>query len=568
MHLKRNVVVASSLLACALSAAAQEASAAVRPAPCAALLKRMEAGLERYGIVHFSVNTFTDREWGYGNENPSVFNPTAFDADQIVRGCKDGGLQGLIIVTKHHDGFCLWRTKTTGHNISKSPFRGGQGDYVKEMQLACERHGLKFGVYVSPWDRNNAEYATPAYRETFRRQVLELFSGAYGMPFELWFDGANGGDGYYGGVCERRKIPENYYRFQDIIDEVRAINPDVCVFYDYDEGELHYPHNESGDLSPICRGSYPLRAQKPTPGWEKSLFTGDINGALFKQPECDFPMRPGWFYHAEEDGFTRSPEFLMKIYLRTCGNGGTMNVGISPDRRGLLTDEDLKALRGFEEIRRKFFAKKVTPEEGFNVVVMRENVSRGEHVDGWEFALDGRVLASGPSPGLKRIRLLDKIEKGTRAEVRVTKSTGAVGKISYELYAVDPALAAAVLASEAPARPKSKFAYVGVPTRKTANSQAYMLKGSLTFSTIVVTLDKDHLNGTPVEFRLSYSDDGDSWRSDATVYRMDNVAANPIPQRIALSSKAKARYVRIESLRTLVDGTPLADLGLTVVPEK
>ena len=201
-----------------------------RPIPRPALLERIRGGIEVYGIVHWGLNTYTDREWGYGDEDPKMLNPDAFDADQIVGACKDGGLQGLIVVAKHHDGFCLWPTKTTDHNITKSPFRGGKGDYVKEMSEACRRHGLKFGVYCSPWDRNNGDYATPKYVETFHAQVKELLSGDYGEIFEMWFDGANGGDGWYGGKREKRRIPNGYYRFDDVFKFVRELQPKICIF--------------------------------------------------------------------------------------------------------------------------------------------------------------------------------------------------------------------------------------------------------------------------------------------------------------------------------------------------
>lgn len=142
-----------------------------RPAPSPALKARLQDGPEVIGIVHWGLNTYTDREWGFGNEDPAMLNPANFDADQIVQACKAGGIGGLVIVAKHHDGFCLWPTKTTGHNITKSPFRGGHGDYVREMEQACRKAGLKFGVYVSPWDRNSEYYATEKYVEIFNAQV-------------------------------------------------------------------------------------------------------------------------------------------------------------------------------------------------------------------------------------------------------------------------------------------------------------------------------------------------------------------------------------------------------------
>jgi len=181
--------------------------------PSSALKARLDEGPDVIGIVHWGLNTFTDREWGYGDEDPKLLCPAKFDADQIVGACKKGGLGGLVVVAKHHDGFCLWPTKTTEYNVAKSPF--GR-DYVREMERACRRAGIKFGVYVSPWDRNSAHYATEKYVEIYHAQVRELLCGDYGDVFEMWCDGANGGDGWYGGAREKRRIGKDYYRYGEV----------------------------------------------------------------------------------------------------------------------------------------------------------------------------------------------------------------------------------------------------------------------------------------------------------------------------------------------------------------
>ena len=166
--------------------------------------------LEFHGFLHFCVNTFTDLEWGYGDESPAIFNPSAFDADQIVEAAQAAGMKGLILTCKHHDGFCLWPSRYTEHSVKNSPWRSGRGDIVREVSEACARHGLKFGVYLSPWDRNHAQYGRAEYLTYYRNQLRELLT-EYGPIYEVWFDGANGGDGWYGGASERREIERTTY---------------------------------------------------------------------------------------------------------------------------------------------------------------------------------------------------------------------------------------------------------------------------------------------------------------------------------------------------------------------
>jgi alpha-L-fucosidase len=174
------------------------------PLPSKAQLNWQET--EMYCLIHFGPDTFTDKEWGYGDEDPAVFNPTHFDAMQIVGAAKAGCFKGIIVVAKHHDGFCLWPTKTTEHNISNSPYKNGKGDILKEYRIACDKLGMKMGVYCSPWDRNSPLYGKPQYvTDVYRKQLSELYTN-YGPLFMVWHDGANGGDGYYGGAREVRKI--------------------------------------------------------------------------------------------------------------------------------------------------------------------------------------------------------------------------------------------------------------------------------------------------------------------------------------------------------------------------
>jgi len=325
-----------------------------RHGPTAPVLKQIDIDL--FGLIHFSVNTFTNREWGYGYpEDGPKFNPTDFSAEQIVRAARDGGLKGLILVCKHHDGFCLWPTKTTGYNITVSPWKNGKGDVVREISDACREQGLKFGVYISPWDRNNAAYGTAEYLKIYQEQIREVLT-QYGEIFEMWFDGANGGDGWYGGAQEKRDIGNAavYYSWETTFGLVRELQPNARIFCG--GPDVRWCGNERGHIDPECRSGY-ISASRDESGSQPMtleeecamLQKGASDGKYFVPAECDFPMRRGWFYHPESDGYSLSSLSLLNGYLNTVGNGGIMNLGIVPDRRGRITDEDCEKLKGFRE---------------------------------------------------------------------------------------------------------------------------------------------------------------------------------------------------------------------------
>ncbi|HYC83711.1 MAG TPA: alpha-L-fucosidase [Chryseosolibacter sp.] len=322
------------------------APSAVGAIPSEAQLRWHE--MEMNAFIHFTINTFTDKEWGYGDESPQLFNPAALDVDQWIITLKDAGFKGVILTTKHHDGFCLWPSKFTGHSIEKSPYKEGKGDIVKEVSEACKRHGLKFGIYLSPWDRNRADYGTPAYVEYYRNQLKELFDN-YGPVFEMWFDGANGGDGYYGGARETRRIDgATYYDWPRTLKLVKDISPDILFFSDAGP-HIRWVGNERGVAGTTNWNTItPDTLYAGKPGLENLLQEGSENGTRWIPAEVDVSIRPGWFYHQKEDSLVKTPEKLFEIYLSSVGRGSTLLLNVPPDKRGLIHEKDLAALKAWK----------------------------------------------------------------------------------------------------------------------------------------------------------------------------------------------------------------------------
>ena len=309
--------------------------------------------LEFYGFLHFTVDTFTDKEWGYGDESPSVFAPTDFSAEQIVASAASGGMTGLILTCKHHDGFCLWPSHFTEHSVRNSPWRSGRGDIVREISDACRAQGLKFGVYLSPWDRNHRDYGRPAYLTYYRNQLRELLSD-YGPVFEVWFDGANGGDGYYGGAREHRSIdPRTYYDWETTWSLVRSLQPDACMFGGPD---VRWCGNEAGFAGETCWATINRRDLTPDGSDTALLNVGQRNGADWLPPEVDVSIRPGWFYHAKENAAVKTVDDLLPIYLSSVGRGANLLLNIPPDPRGRIPDADAAVLRQWRRLLDDTFA--------------------------------------------------------------------------------------------------------------------------------------------------------------------------------------------------------------------
>jgi alpha-L-fucosidase len=465
-----------------LIAAPALAAAAAAPSPYGALPSPRQLAwheLETYAFLHFTVNTFTDKEWGYGDEDPSVFDPQQFDADAIVSALKAGGMRQVILTCKHHDGFCLWPTKTTEHHIRR-------GDIVKDLSEAARRQGLKFGVYLSPWDRNNTLYGTPAYIGIYRDQLRELLT-QYGPIHEVWHDGANGGDGYYGGAKEKRFIDKRtYYDWPKTWDLVRTLQPEAVIFSDVGP-DLRWVGNEKGYANDTCWETYDpvgVDGGAPAPGYtrDKEGQTGTRNGSHWMPPECDVSIRPGWFWHEKENDKVKTPRQLMDLFYRSVGRGGSLLLNVPPDRRGLLHENDVASLRDFGALVRGTFAENLaanakvkasntrtgfgpanlldgvrstywstadsvrTPavefalpaETRFNVVRLRENIQLGQRVEGFELdrwsAGMWETFAKATSIGSCRlIRLADDVT-ASRVRLRITQAAACPALSDFGLF--------------------------------------------------------------------------------------------------------------------------------------
>lgn len=455
----------------------------LQPVPTARQLAWHE--LEYYGFLHFTMNTFTDKEWGYGDESPMLFNPTDFDANGIARLAKEVGMKGLILTAKHHDGFCLWPSQYTEHSVKNSPWKNGKGDVVKDFAEACRRYSLKFGVYLSPWDRNHKDYGTPAYVEYYRNQLRELLTN-YGEIFEVWHDGANGGDGYYGGSRETRTIDRTkYYDWPGTWSLVRQLQSNAVIFSDVGP-DIRWVGNENGYAGETCWAMYDpigVNGDAPAPGYtrDKEGIEGHRNGKQWLPAECDVSIRPGWFYHASQDSLVKSPEKLFELYFQSVGRNGSLLLNVPPDRRGRWHENDVQALQGFKRLIDQAFArdftagaqvtasnvrgkaqrfaaknvvdgKKITywitddsvssaslvltlpKTETFNCVLLQENIALGQRVESfaieqWE---DNKWISviSGTSIGHKRLLLFPLVTTNkVRVSIRQVKACPAIAQI-------------------------------------------------------------------------------------------------------------------------------------------
>lgn len=373
--------------------------------------------MEYYWFIHFGPNTFTDKEWGHGDEPEDIFNPTALDCRQWARIAKQSGAKGIIITAKHHDGFCLFPSKNSTHTVRESKWKDGKGDVVGELQKACKEYGLKFGVYLSPWDRNHPKYGTPEYNDVYVNTMTELIT-KYGPFFEFWWDGANG---------EGPNGKKQVYDFRRFEKTMRKLAPNTVVFSDIGP-DIRWVGNENGfagqtnwnylDTAGFTRG-----AGAPS---QDTLNQGNINGKNWIPAECDVSIRPGWFYHKEEDEKVKTPEQLFDLYLKSVGRGSTLLLNVPPDRRGLINEHDSASLIGFKKLREQNFSKpvatkafsgllqtnvytlKISKPSSVNCIVVKEPMQNGQKIKSFTVRLKskGEIVKEIEATTVGRKRIL------------------------------------------------------------------------------------------------------------------------------------------------------------------
>ena len=423
--------------------------------------------LEYYAFVHFSINTFTDKEWGYGDESPELFNPSELDTDQWARVAKEAGMKGIIITAKHHDGFALWPSAYTEHSVKNSPWRDGKGDLLKELRASCDNYGLKMGVYLSPWDRNHPDYGTEAYITYYRSQLTELLT-QYGPLFEVWFDGANGGDGYYGGANEERKVDKlTYYDWPNTHALVRQYQPDAVMFSDAGP-DIRWVGNEKGYANQTTWSTlYRDSVYAGMPDFDR-FSAGQKDGTHWVPTETDVSIRPGWFYHASEDDKVKTVDHLWDIYLNSVGLNSNLLLNLPVDRRGLVHETDVERLMGLKAQLDATFTTNLLASAGLedlsdsdrttyigltvtnnkrlkialdqpieaNLFVIQEAIQLGQHIESFSFFIadtsgQWQKVYDGTTVGNKRmITFAPQLVSAVAFEVNEARSTAYIAEVA------------------------------------------------------------------------------------------------------------------------------------------
>ena len=541
--------------------------------------------MELTAFLHFGINTFTGREWGDGKENPALFNPTDFDAEQWVRSLKEAGFKMAILTAKHHDGFCLWPTKTTGHSVAASPWKDGKGDVVRELRDACDKYGIKFGVYLSPWDRNASCYGdSPKYNEFFIEQLTELLTN-YGEVHEVWFDGANG---------EGPNGKKQEYDWTAILSTIRRLQPRAVTAIMGDD--VRWVGNERGlgretewSATVLTPGTY-ARCEEQNKALGVKATSKDLGGRdmlvnakeLFWYPsEVDVSIRPGWFYHQQEDNQVKSLKHLTDIYFKSVGYNSVLLLNIPPDQRGRISDADVNRLKEFADYRKEIFTDnrvkgglkawtarpgdtrvyQLKPKSEINVVMLREDISKGQRMEAFTveaLTADGwKEIAKGTTVGYKRLIRIPAVEaRQLRVKVDACRLAANISEVAAYY-----------------ARPLEESA-----AKENWNDLSRTAWKQVTATPLVIDLGKAvdmtgfvyapaNAEAKPtMAFRYKFyiSTNGRDWKEVPTTGKFSNIMHNPVPQTVSFGNKVSARYIKLDA--TTPDATParvdLKEIGI------
>lgn len=541
--------------------------------------------MELTAFLHFGINTFTGREWGDGKENPALFNPTDFDAEQWVRSLKEAGFKMAILTAKHHDGFCLWPTKTTGHSVAASPWKDGKGDVVRELRDACDKYGIKFGVYLSPWDRNASCYGdSPKYNEFFIEQLTELLTN-YGEVHEVWFDGANG---------EGPNGKKQEYDWTAILSTIRRLQPRAVTAIMGDD--VRWVGNERGlgretewSATVLTPGTY-TRCEEQNKALGVKATSKDLGGRdmlvnakeLFWYPsEVDVSIRPGWFYHQQEDNQVKSLKHLTDIYFKSVGYNSVLLLNIPPDQRGRISDADVNRLKEFADYRKEIFADnrvkgglkawtarpgdtrvyQLKPKSEINVVMLREDISKGQRMEAFTveaLTADGwKEIAKGTTVGYKRLIRIPAVEaRQLRVKVDACRLAANISEVAA--YYARP-LEESAAKENWNDLPRTAWKQV------TATPLVIDLGKAVDMTGFVYAPANAEAKPT-MAFRYKFyiSTNGRDWKEVPTTGEFSNIMHNPVPQTVSFGNKVSARYIKLDA--TTPDATParvdLKEIGI------
>lgn len=545
--------------------------------------------MELTAFLHFGINTFTGREWGDGKEDPALFNPSELDAEQWVRTLKEAGFKMVLLTAKHHDGFCLWPTATTKHSVASSPWKNGQGDVVKELRAACDKYDMKFGVYLSPWDRNAECYGdSPRYNDFFIRQLTELLTN-YGEVHEVWFDGANG---------EGPNGKKQVYDWDAFYQTIQRLQPKAVMAIMGDD--VHWVGNEKGvgretewNATVLTPGIY-ARSQENNKRLGVFSKAEDLGSRkilekateLFWYPsEVDVSIRPGWFYHAEEDGKVKSLKHLSDIYFQSVGYNSVLLLNIPPDRRGLIHEADIKRLKEFADYRQQTFADNrvkngrkywsttsggeavyaLKSKSEINLVMLQEDITKGQRVEAFtvEALTDNgwKEVGKGTTIGYKRMLRFPAVNANKlRVRIDECRLTAYVSQVAA--YYAEP-LQEETTKEDWNNLPRSGWKQVA------ASPLTIDLGKTVTLSSFTYAPSKAEAKPT-MAFRYQFfvSMDGKSWKEVPASGEFSNIMHNPLPQTVAFSQKVQARFIKLEA--TTPDATVakvnMNEIGVMVIP--